>query len=68
MKKTVDFARTRNRKEPKKKNGNGNSPIPAILIIATGIVLVVTGIVVNHEETVVLNKAVRICLECIGIG
>lgn len=38
-----------------------------ILILITCISMIVAGII-SGEVNVVLNKAVRICLECIGIG
>ena len=41
--------------------------IPGILLALTGAVMVVLGIF-RGEVAVVLTKAVRICLECIGIG
>ena len=39
----------------------------AILALVLGIVLVIAGIF-RGEATVVLQKATRICMECIGIG
>lgn len=45
----------------KKKN------IIAFLIIAAGVAFLLFGIY-RGEVTVVLRKAVNICLECIGIG
>ena len=41
--------------------------IIAILCIFVGIVLLVAGLLRGEAQTV-LNKATRICLECIGIG
>ena len=38
-----------------------------VVVIVLGIVFVITG-VMRGEAAVVLNKAVNICLECIGIG
>lgn len=38
-----------------------------ILIILACVAMIVMG-AINGEARVVLNKAVRICLECIGIG
>lgn len=37
------------------------------IILAASIVLIVLG-VISGEAKAVLNKATRICLECIGIG
>lgn len=37
------------------------------LILVIAIVLIVVGIV-SGEANVVLSKAVRVCLECIGVG
>ena len=39
--------------------------LPATLLLAEG--LVVTGVVLDQPQDV-LAKAIRICLECIGIG
>ena len=38
-----------------------------VLVILTGVVFIVTGVLRGENETV-LSKAVNICLECIGIG
>lgn len=38
-----------------------------IFALITGAVLMITG-VINGEHTQVFEKAIRICLECIGIG
>jgi hypothetical protein len=40
--------------------------LPAALM-ATGAAMIVLGIL-SGELTVILSKAIRICLECIGIG
>ena len=45
---------------------NRTQVLRAALIIA-GIVFIVLGIM-QGEQNVVMRKAVRICLECIGIG
>jgi len=37
------------------------------IFFAIGILFIIIG-VVNGESAVVLQKAIRICLECIGIG
>ncbi|MDL2319264.1 hypothetical protein LJC74_09385 [Eubacteriales bacterium OttesenSCG-928-A19] len=44
-----------------------NSLLPAIVLIAVGAGLLIAGLV-RGEGYVVLQKAIRICLECIGIG
>ncbi|MCR5530122.1 MAG: thioredoxin [Saccharofermentans sp.] len=41
--------------------------LPAILLIVIAAVLVVVGILMHQPESV-LHKAVRICMECIGLG
>ena len=41
--------------------------IPVLLFLA-GAVSLLIGIFVTKENSVVMNKAIRICLECIGIG
>ena len=41
--------------------------IPAILLIILAAGLIVTGIVLNQPVSV-LHKAVRICMECVGLG
>ena len=38
-----------------------------VILIAAGILGIIAGIV-RGEHLVVLNKAILICLECIGIG
>lgn len=37
-------------------------------VIVAGIVLMTFGAMVRGEHLTVLNKAIRICMECIGIG
>lgn len=37
-------------------------------ILVTGMGFMLYGIIVRQENLVVLNKAIRICMECIGIG
>lgn len=39
-----------------------------MLLLAAGIAAMLIGILVKQEHAVVFNKAVRICMECIGIG
>ena len=41
--------------------------IPAILLIILAAGLIVTGIVPNQPVSV-LHMAVRICMECVGLG
>ena len=38
------------------------------VLFGIGVIFMMIGIFVTKENTDVLNKAVRICLECIGIG
>lgn len=40
---------------------------PALLLLAVAAVSIVCGVLRGEEKTV-LEKAVNICLECIGIG
>ncbi len=39
-----------------------------ILAFLTGTVFMYIGIVLKQENLTVLHKAIRICMECIGIG
>ncbi len=41
--------------------------LPAILLIVLAAFLVVAGVMLHQPESV-LHKAVRICMECIGLG
>lgn len=45
----------------------GKINIFGFLLLAIGVVLMASG-VMNGEHTEVFQKAIRICLECIGIG
>ncbi|MBO4928615.1 MAG: thioredoxin [Clostridiales bacterium] len=45
----------------KKKN------IVAVVLILAAAALIVTGVVLGQERSV-LTKAIRICMECVGIG
>lgn len=38
-----------------------------IIILAAAILMIVSGVLMGETQTV-LQKAIRICLECIGIG
>lgn len=49
------------------KNDRKKRKIISIVSLCLGIVLVIAGIFRGEAETV-LNKATRICMECIGIG
>ena len=42
-------------------------PVLRAALITTAAVFIILGLM-QGEQNVVLNKAVRICLECIGIG
>ena len=44
-----------------------NKNIAAVICIAAGIAFIAIGLM-RGENRIVLQKAVRICLECIGIG
>lgn len=44
-----------------------NSRLVPILLLAVGAALIALG-VLRTEHSTVLKKAIRICLECIGIG
>ena len=41
--------------------------IITLSLIALGVILIITGIALGHPAQV-LSKAVRICMECVGIG
>lgn len=41
--------------------------LPAVLIIAAAVLLVVFGIM-QEQPAQVMSKAIRICMECVGIG
>ncbi|MDX9888439.1 MAG: CD1871A family CXXC motif-containing protein [Anaerovoracaceae bacterium] len=44
-----------------------NKTITPLLLVGAGVVFIVLG-VYRGEVAIVFTKAVRICLECIGIG
>lgn len=44
-----------------------NSVLLRAAVIALGILFVILGLI-SSEHSAVLGKAVRVCLECIGIG
>lgn len=59
-------------KKTEKKSGfwtnlNDCFPLPGIGLVSAGIVMMAYGIS-RGEMSVVFDKAVRICMECIGIG
>ena len=41
--------------------------LPAVLLIVCAAALIVVGIYMHQPESV-LHKAIRICMECIGLG
>ncbi len=41
--------------------------LPAVLFILLAVLLIVIGIILQQPESV-FNKAVRICMECVGLG
>ncbi len=43
------------------------SRFPTFVIIVLSIIFIIIGII-NGEYIDILNKATRVCLECIGIG
>lgn len=59
-------------KKTEKKSGfwtslNDRFPLPGIILACAGILMMAYGIS-RGEMSVVFDKAVRICMECIGIG
>ena len=44
-----------------------NKTVSQVVLLIAGIAMVCVG-VARGEATIVLGKAVRLCLECIGIG
>ena len=48
-------------------NLNDCFPLPGIGLVCAGILMMADGIS-RGEMSVVFDKAVRICMECIGIG
>ena len=49
------------------KKRNAGRYIPAGLLVLSAVFMGI-GIFVNEEYMTILNKATKICLECIGIG
>lgn len=41
--------------------------IPTLALLAFGVALIVAGVFRNEVQTV-LDKAIRICVECMGLG
>ncbi|MBO4580127.1 MAG: hypothetical protein J5715_08250 [Clostridiales bacterium] len=41
--------------------------LPAAILIVLAIVLIVIGIFLQQPDSV-LHKAIRICMECVGLG
>ena len=41
--------------------------LPALLLVL-GAIMMAVGIFARSEHLIVLNKAVKICMECIGLG
>lgn len=41
--------------------------LPAAILIVLAIVLIVIGIILQQPDSV-LHKAIRICMECVGLG
>ncbi|NLF79660.1 MAG: hypothetical protein GX572_00545 [Clostridia bacterium] len=48
-------------------NKQAQSRVPAILALIAAAAMIIVGLL-RSEHLVVLQKAVNICLECIGIG
>jgi len=48
-------------------NKQAQSRLPAILALLLAVAMIAVGLL-RDEHLVVLQKAVNICLECIGIG
>lgn len=44
-----------------------NKRIGTVIVISVGVILIILG-VITREYDAVLEKSVRICMECIGIG
>ena len=38
-----------------------------ILLLTASVIMIVTGVVMGQNQNV-MSKAIRICLECVGIG
>ena len=62
--------RKRNEKEMKeseKTNMQLKQSLICIILLAAGVIMVLFG-VLRGEAGIVLAKAIRLCLECVGIG
>ncbi len=40
----------------------------SVYVFALGLMFVLIGVLFREENLIVLNKAIKICMECIGIG
>lgn len=41
--------------------------LPAAILIVIALVLIIVGIILQQPDSV-LHKAIRICMECVGLG
>lgn len=56
------------RREPSAAPAAGRrSRLPGLILLAVGVAFVLLGILLGQDEAV-FQKAIRVCLECIGIG
>lgn len=54
-------------KESEKTNMQLKQSLICIILLAAGVIMVLFG-VLRGEAGIVLAKAIRLCLECVGIG
>ena len=54
-------------KESEKTNMQLNQSLIRLILLAAGVIMVLFG-VLRGEAGIVLAKAIRLCLECVGIG